>query len=318
MAYEKQNFTDGQTLNAEHLTRIEDGIIAVEETVDGIIDDTDVDTQAWSSKHTIDRLCPGFTESGSAVVCEPVDGYPLEVVSTLDATDDGYASINLYHGGKNLIPKTEPGTHTKNGTTFVLNSDGSVTISGTPTTNTTFNLAEFVPSSYLRGKQLVVNNNVGESVYLAIHLFCDDNTDNWNWLRGNRADSLTKVAPNNTKSITPSIIVLTTFDGDPVTFYPQLEFGAVDTEYEGPRDTRLLTVDLSGFAVAGGSYNWTTGVLIDENGREIMVTQHGIYAHEGINTFASDCGSTQVTGKADPVAIIDKLTNAIIALGGNV
>lgn len=32
MAYEKQNFTNGQVLTAEHLNRIEDGIIAAERT----------------------------------------------------------------------------------------------------------------------------------------------------------------------------------------------------------------------------------------------------------------------------------------------
>lgn len=33
MAYQKQNFTDGQVLTAEHLNHIEDGISAMDEVV---------------------------------------------------------------------------------------------------------------------------------------------------------------------------------------------------------------------------------------------------------------------------------------------
>ena len=39
---------------------------------------------------------------------------------------------------------------------------------------------------------------------------------------------------------------------------------------------------------------------------------------KGINTLYTDSGEITVSGKADPVKIIEKLTNAIIALGGNV
>lgn len=38
----------------------------------------------------------------------------------------------------------------------------------------------------------------------------------------------------------------------------------------------------------------------------------------GINTLYADAGEINVYGRADPVAIIEKLTNAILATGGNV
>lgn len=44
-----------------------------------IPDDSAVSSKPWSSQNTVDKLCPSFTESGAAVTCEPVDGYPLEV-----------------------------------------------------------------------------------------------------------------------------------------------------------------------------------------------------------------------------------------------
>ncbi len=42
MAYEKQNFTDGQVLTAEHLNHIEDGIAAAEQTGGGSVSDEQI------------------------------------------------------------------------------------------------------------------------------------------------------------------------------------------------------------------------------------------------------------------------------------
>lgn len=47
-------------------------------------------------------------------------------------------------------------------------------------------------------------------------------------------------------------------------------------------------------------------------------TPQEMLALSGTNTLYSDTGDTQVSGRADPNAVIEKLTNAIIALGGNV
>lgn len=65
------------------------------------IDDTQAGEGAWSGqrivreistreKSVIDRLCPAFSAKGSTVTCEPVEGYPLEVVSHIAAlTQEG-------------------------------------------------------------------------------------------------------------------------------------------------------------------------------------------------------------------------------------
>lgn len=62
------------------------------------IDDTTVGSDAWSSKKTVDTLCPDFTESGAAVRREIVEGYPLTVVASEEAT-------KITRCGKNLIDK---------------------------------------------------------------------------------------------------------------------------------------------------------------------------------------------------------------------
>jgi hypothetical protein len=54
-----------------------------------VIDDTAVGTDAWSSKHIIDTLCPPLEETGNPVVCYPVAGYPLGVKVTLEPVQEG-------------------------------------------------------------------------------------------------------------------------------------------------------------------------------------------------------------------------------------
>ena len=54
-----------------------------------VIDDTAVGTDAWSSKHIIDTLCPPLEETGNPVVCYPVAGYPLGVKAKWEPTQEG-------------------------------------------------------------------------------------------------------------------------------------------------------------------------------------------------------------------------------------
>jgi hypothetical protein len=50
------------------------------------IDDASIGKEApWSSKNTVDRLCPALDLSGGRVVCHPVEGYPLDVASQIEA-----------------------------------------------------------------------------------------------------------------------------------------------------------------------------------------------------------------------------------------
>lgn len=54
-----------------------------------VIDDTTVGTDAWSSKHIIDTLCPPLDETGNPVVCYPVASYPLGVKASWEPTQEG-------------------------------------------------------------------------------------------------------------------------------------------------------------------------------------------------------------------------------------
>lgn len=82
------------------------------------IDDTAVGTDAWSSKHIIDTLCPPLEETGNPVTCYPVVGYPLGVKATWEPVQEGSGtpspenirpikgrdSVTVTRCGGNLLP----------------------------------------------------------------------------------------------------------------------------------------------------------------------------------------------------------------------
>lgn len=67
-----------------------------------VIDDTTVGTDAWSSKHIVDMLCPPISETGNPVVCYPVENYPLGCKVSWEPTQDGSGTPYPAGGGKNL------------------------------------------------------------------------------------------------------------------------------------------------------------------------------------------------------------------------
>ena len=112
-----------------------------------VIDDTTVGTDAWSSKHIVDMLCPPLEETGNPVTCYPVAGYPLGVKASWEPTQEGSGepspenvrpikgrdSVTVERCGENLLNIT-PFTKTVNkGVTFEYVAPGGIKISGTAT-----------------------------------------------------------------------------------------------------------------------------------------------------------------------------------------
>lgn len=52
-------------------------------------DDSSIGDKPWSSKHSIDMLCPPLEESGNPVVCYPVAGYALGVKAMWEPAQEG-------------------------------------------------------------------------------------------------------------------------------------------------------------------------------------------------------------------------------------
>lgn len=130
-----------------------------------VIDDTTVGTDAWSSKHIVDMLCPPLEESGNPVVCYPVAGYALGVTAKWEPMQEGTGTpspenIRPIHGrdsvkvercGENLLNIKPFNKFTKKGITYEYVPDGGIHISGTATTtvdSSTFPVWHLPPGKY--------------------------------------------------------------------------------------------------------------------------------------------------------------------------
>ena len=106
--------------------------------------------------------------------------------------------------------------------------------------------------------------------------------------------------------------------GDTATFRNiQVEIGGNATSFEPYRGAETKTVTIPDAALEG-TYNWGTGVLTEIDGHTTKLTPQPLAAFPGVNTLWSSAGETEVKGSADINGVIETLTNAIIALGGNI
>ena len=258
----------------------------------------------------IDRICPSFEKSSAVVTCEPVVGHPLKVVSNLAESEKGYTTMTMYRCGKNLVnpqkyildasQTTLDGdvftTTTNSGTVFVNNNWGGRAAFCRPGTYT----ASIIPVSENVKLSMIIYNRAGKEIF----------THSAQPSRGYR---LTFTAQEDFRF---------GIGGGDYTMWGthsyklQLEVGATATAFE-PYKGDYFTANF-GRTVMGGSFDWGTGILTDENGETTQLKPQRIPGQSGLNTIYSSTGNTEVKGSSDPVAIIDKLTQAIISLGGNV
>lgn len=112
-----------------------------------VIDDTTVGTDAWSSKHIMDVLCPLISETGNPVVCYPVVGSKLGVKASWEPTQEGSwepspdnirpisgrDAVNFEQRGANMLHITPFKSTIKRGITFEYVDSGGIHVSGTST-----------------------------------------------------------------------------------------------------------------------------------------------------------------------------------------
>lgn len=281
------------------------------------VDDTKIGANPWSSKNTVDKLCPSFTESGGVVICEPVEGYPLEVISTINAKDDGsvWESITLTQCGKNIF----------NGGAYKYMGGG--TYGKATWNNGVLNVYGYMASVYLTAKPSTTysisykstrTGTAGGGVYVQVRTA----SGSLSGLLTGKQDTLNGSFKFTTRADTSEIqIIFYGGGGTSVTTEAdywdiQLEIADAPTSYE-PYIGQTLTANLSGHPVSEGSYDWITGVLIDDSGEmwqhdpengtftnveDIPATTivRNILAVPGKNSMYSDCGNTTVRGRLDP------------------
>lgn len=244
-----------------------------------VVDDTSIGKYPWSSKHTVEKLCPPFEEKDSVVQCEPIEGYPLKVVTELETEVD---SLTLTICGKNLY----------NCANYALNAGYYNKSTGVRATSSNFYYSPLIPVRHLRGKTITLNlppneGNANTNAGLCFYTANAANTDN----RISGDNGKTHTVPANAEYMGFSV-KKEYASGEQV----QIEIGEVSTEYEAYR-----AVIHTAQGPLSGQHEWS-----------------GVKAVAGINTIWSSTGETKVTGVSDPVAFIEKLTNAVLALGGNI
>ena len=131
----EQGRVEAETKREEAMAQHAEKIAELEEEVakKAKIDDTTVSgTEAWSSQHIVDTLCPPLEASGNPVVCYPVAGSKLGVKASWEPTQEGDGTPYPAGGGKNLFnPAWMPAKSANHGLTWEMSTDGTMTVNGT-------------------------------------------------------------------------------------------------------------------------------------------------------------------------------------------
>ena len=236
----------------------------------------------------IEEICPPFTESGSIVTCEPVADFPLTVYAEEGATTIIRTGKNVF-GGKALLDAL-----------VSKDTGGGVTLDEANQT-VTFDPGKMTRTGHLFNKFkentqytiILYGYNTVAAGVTNITLQYTDETLEYIYFNNGK---LGKDCPANELGY---VICTTKADKTPWRLRLQWANGLTFLHYnrcgifEG-------VVSVEGFE----AYNGNT-----------------FYPHEsfpglaGVNNIWADSGNVEVTGRADPIAIINKLTNA---LGSNV
>lgn len=224
---------------------------------------------ANTMEDTVEKFCPPFAASGYTVSCEPVEGYPLEVVSQIEPAQSGsgdplpnnirpiigHSEVKLNQGGKNLLayPYVDT-TKTVDGMTFTDNGDGSITLNGTSTSpylSYTLHLATFADALKDGVTYRLSTGTDDTNIAIVCYYKNESGASVWasNDMTWKKEYTLLQVYLQVTEVATYTNMVL----------YPQIEIGTTATAYE-PYKGETFTMDL-GQEVYGGSLNWNTGVL---------------------------------------------------------
>ena len=235
-----------------------------------VTDNTAVSQRAWSSKHTVDMMCPYFEGKGKIVQCEPVKGYPLSVTA-----EDGATTIT--RSGKNLIDYTQAAP--RNDTQVVnIIENGVEWTAG----NHYFKIPCNIKAGSVVAFSCADESGAidGATLYNSVSkTACSDMSRNGKGVTATADADVVYIYKKNPSTQIATPIVITNI---------QLEYGTAATAYEPYK------------------------------GIETFPAGEAVPALGGVNTIWADSGEITVTGRADPVAIIEKLTQAVLSMGSNV
>lgn len=278
-------------------------------------DDSCAGELPWSGRHIADVLCPPFTETAAAVTCTPVAGYPLLVTAQDGAT--------VTRCGKNLLDVQSADAYHTNAV------QKSVTMTRTAT-GMRLECVAAKTDGWLRfGFCLGKRKDWAGKTITVTAKYSSGMTHSGTSLGGSLFGTNVKPTPagkdpiyNNGGYIGTAgdCKNLSAVTSKPITYTVT---GEEEWEYIG----------LAYYFVLGGAMEAGDVVHISDIQVEIGTTATAyepfrcadtfaageqIPALPGVNTLYADGGEITVAGRADPVRVMEKLTNAVQALGGSI
>ena len=234
-------------------------------------------------------------ERGTVVAMGDVS--PLEhkipvKLSSASLPDDTNVMLKIY--GKNLIPYPYPVTsQTINGVTFTINEDGTITVNGKATANAKFNLIGWKPAllSMKKGIYYTLSGcpkGGGYGTYRLVYS-SDPGGQDMNDL----GDSITRMCTENADAYEFYIYVGSGTTVNNLVFKPQFEVGT-KTPFKTHEVIDTITTTIA-------------------NGAELLSRAEGMTITTDNAGVVIDCVYNKDTNK-----VIEKLTQAIISLGGNI
>lgn len=268
-------------------TEGETGDVAISGVAHGIKDTDAVNVKQLKDAEVrmVDKLCPSFTETGALVTCQPVEGYPLTVTAEQGTT--------ITRFGKNLVDtdvllnkyltKDENGIYHFDGT--VASGSGVIGFNPPIPANTPIHFKFHDFGGYNANSDALLTTSVS---------FADGTSEGGNWF-GVSQNFTNELTLKKKKAVTA------------LQFY----------KYQPSEDFRCqfsaLQAEIGETATAYEPYQSPVTYTADETGKVTGITGSG----EVMNLLA-DSGIVTVSGKANPAAEIEKLKNAILAMGANV
>lgn len=245
------------------------------------IDDTAVGTNAWSSKHIIDMLCPPLEESGNPVVCYPVAGYALGVKASWEPVQEGSGtpspenirpikgrdSVKVERCGENLFKfPYSTSTARRNGLVITSQQDGGITVNGTATADTWYainqNIEKRLPMNTPMALSGCPAGGSTKTYYIGLYL-----GGKWFSDSGNGNTDVKFTTREIASRVEVSIVKGTVCNN--LTFFPKIEVGTTITpysKYQGSTNTLTLPETVYGGevdAVSGDGNENTKIVTLD-------------------------------------------------------
>lgn len=224
---------------------------------------------------------------------------------------NGWTSATVMRTGKNLLKNFRGETVTQDGITFTKNADGSVTVNGTATANTSYLIwnrsQSQVEKNLPAGSYRLSGCPSGVSSEVYMQFQCTRNGEIVTLAIDRGAGATGTVLSGDSLQVTIRVGLGNTLDN--VTFYPQLELGNITTQYEPYAGEKYSVEWTSGAGeVFGGFLDVSTGVLSVTHKKILLESVNQL---AGFSTSATYGAFAYVLSTTDVVTSEPTLPNGV-------